>query len=276
MNLNDYSYHNYPSSLVRKYRIYTLEDNNQGIDKYYFNLQQSYVHNFLDKRRFERINLLYPKNTKSIELNEESKKEEGQLPLLTEPNQKEVIKSKNEVKSRNKNNQCCQKALTTRKGFRIKDSPRMTKLSINSLMKPIHNCKRNQPKIKKSYISTSRYKENYLSESYRLRNELKNSQHNMNNTMNISLDSYRAMRKNSPFDLYQKKQRELIMRSNMNEENAKYIDCLNRLKEGDRYHPKLKELMELDQTRTQNIHFNNKYMGEKYNPHNYKIDNSKK
>ena len=54
-----------------------------------------------------------------------------QLPLLTEPNQKEVIKSKNEVKSRNKNNQCCQKALTTRKGFKIKDSPRMTKLSIN-------------------------------------------------------------------------------------------------------------------------------------------------
>ena len=47
MNLNDYSYHNYPSSLVRKYKIYTLEDNNQGIDKYVFNLQQSYVHNFL-------------------------------------------------------------------------------------------------------------------------------------------------------------------------------------------------------------------------------------
>ena len=39
----------------------------------------------------------------------------------------------------------------------------------------------------------------------------------------------------------------------------------------------LNELMELDQTRTQNIHFFNKYMGEKYNPHNYKIDrNSKK
>ena len=39
----------------------------------------------------------------------------------------------------------------------------------------------------------------------------------------------------------------------------------------------LNELMELDQTRNQNIHFFNKYMGEKYNPHNYKIDrNSKK
>ena len=53
------------------------------------------------------------------------------------------------------------------------------------------------------------------------------------------------------------------MRSNINEENVKYLDCLNRLKDGEQYHPKLKELMELDQTRTQNIHFFNKYMGEK-------------
>lgn len=178
------------------------------------------------------------------------------------------------IKSRNQNNQCCNKSLTTRKGFKIKDSPRVTKLSLNSLMKPIHNCKRNEPKVKRSFIATSRYKENYLSESYRLMNELKNS---IKNKMNISLESCRTMRKNSPFDLYQKRQRELIMRSNINEENVKYLDCLNRLKDGEQYHPKLKELMELDQTRTQNIHFFNKYMGEKYNPHNYKIDrNSKK
>lgn len=71
MNLNDYSYHNYPSSLVRKYKIYTLEDNNQGIDKYVFNLQQSYVHNFLDKRRFERINLIQIAHTS---IDEESKR----------------------------------------------------------------------------------------------------------------------------------------------------------------------------------------------------------
>ena len=76
-------------------------------------------------------------------------------------------------------------------------------------MKPIHNCKRNEPKVKRSFIATSRYKENYLSESYRLMNELKNSK---KNKMNISLESCRTMRKNSPFDLYQKRQRELIMR----------------------------------------------------------------
>lgn len=55
------------------------------------------------------------------------------------------------------------------------------------------------------------------------------------------MESCRTMRKNSPFDLYQKRQRELIMRSNINEENVKYLDCLNRLKDGEQYHPKLKD-----------------------------------
>lgn len=270
MNLNDYSYHKYPSSLVRKYRIYTLNDNNQGIDKYYFNLQQSYVHNFLEKRRFERLNLLFPNERSKDESKEESKEEK--LPSITEPNQTKICKQKNAIHSRNKPNQQCNKALTTRKGFSIVTSPRLTKLSLNSLMKPIHNCNRNKTKATKSFIGNSRYKDNYLAVSTRLMNELKTSPIKTN----ISLNTYRPQRENSPFDLYQKKQRELIMKSNMEEEKTKYIDCLNKLKEGDKYHPKLKMILDLDKTLTQNIHFFNKYMGEKYNPHNFKPDRSSK
>ena len=47
MNIEDFKYHNYPSSLVRRYGVYTLDDNKEGIDKYVFDLKKSYVHNYL-------------------------------------------------------------------------------------------------------------------------------------------------------------------------------------------------------------------------------------
>ena len=47
MNIEDFKYHNYPSSLVRRYGVYTLDDNKEGIDKYVFDLKN--VKKGLDK-----------------------------------------------------------------------------------------------------------------------------------------------------------------------------------------------------------------------------------
>ena len=66
MNIEDFKYHNYPSSLVRRYGVYTLDDNKEGIDKYVFDLKKSYVHNYLDQRRYERIDLIFPRREFSL------------------------------------------------------------------------------------------------------------------------------------------------------------------------------------------------------------------
>lgn len=64
MDLYQYNYHNYPSSRVRKYDIFTLEDYDkpEGEDKYYFNKKESYVHNYLNSSRMTKIDKIFPKN----------------------------------------------------------------------------------------------------------------------------------------------------------------------------------------------------------------------
>ena len=292
MNIEDFKYHNYPSSLVRRYGVYTLDDNKEGIDKYVFDLKKSYVHNYLDQRRYERIDLIFPRREFSLGGKENAKEENKNLPTITEPsvdnNQKKILKKVKIIpKEKALSPQPKQNVIasTVSQGFKIKSplSPQCKKVKLHSLLKPIHRCNRNQPRAFAANFASPRYKDNYFNESSKLQQSLFNSPVNStrkiknklgftyNNVPFITRKNHQ--RKNSPFDLYQKRQLSMLKDKSLEEENERFITCLKDINEGKNNLPKIKDFMNLDVMRSSNIKFFNKYMGEKYNPHNYKIEN---
>lgn len=291
MNIEDFKYHNYPSSLVRRYGVYTLDENKDGTDKYFFDLKKSYVHNYLDKRRFERIDLLFPRREFSLGGKETVKEEEKSLPTITEPstnnNQTKILKKVKIVSKEKALSPEPKKNVgpsTVTQGFKLTSplSPQCKKVSLDSLLRPIHRCTRNQPRAFASNFISPRYKDNYFNESSKLQRSLFNSPVNSNRKIqnnlgftynNVPFIKRKNQRKNSPFNRYEKRQISLLKDKSLEEENERFITCLKDINEGKHNLPKIKDFMNLDVMRSSNIKFFNKYMGEKYNPHNYKIEN---
>ena len=255
-------------------------------------MKKSYVHNYLDQRRYERIDLIFPRREFSLGGKENAKEENKNLPTITEPsvdnNQKKILKKvkiipkETALSPQPKQNVI---ASTVSQGFKIKSplSPQCKKVKLHSLLKPIHRCNRNQPRAFAANFASPRYKDNYFNESSKLQQSLFNSPVNStrkiqnklgftyNNVPFITRKNHQ--RKNSPFDLYQKRQLSMLKDKSLEEENERFITCLKDINEGKNNLPKIKDFMNLDVMRSSNIKFFNKYMGEKYNPHNYKIEN---
>ena len=291
MNLEDYKYHNYPSSLIRKYGVYTLDEGKQGIDKYYFNLNESYVHNYLDSKRFQKIDLIFPK--KKLLNEEPSKNQENtnsivedtkKLPFITEPNNEQKPKILKKIKIiSNKSNKL--QSTQTKVKDKIYGSPenqKFTKINLSSVMSPIHHCRKTQSNLFFSSMGTPRYKDNYYKETSKLIGELLSpvvQKKKMDSTLGFTSKmipsirkSQNETRKNSPFDLYEKKQKELLKSRDYEEEKRRCAKCLNEINEGRNKLPKIRDFMNLESMKSYNVKSYNKYMGEKYNPHNYKID----
>lgn len=286
MNLEDYKYHNYPSSLVRKYGVYTLDEGKQGIDKYYFNLNESYVHNYLDNKRYQKFDLIFPKkHSINKELSQEINKSEIEntksLPSITESNNEQRPKILKKIKIISNKPNKIQSIQKKDKFYGPLEKRKFRKINLSSIMSPIHHCRKTQPNHFFSSMGTPRYKDNYYMETSKLIGELMSpvvQKKKMDSTLGFTSKmiptirrSQNETRKNSPFDLYEKRQKELLKSRDYEEEKKRLAKCLNEINEGRNKLPKLKDFIGSESIKSYTVKSYNKYMGEKYNPHNYKI-----
>lgn len=160
MNINEFDYHKNPTEVVKRARrdisfgIFTLEDNEEGVDKYHYDLDRSYVFNYLPSSKRKKAGLEKEGGPIKEESHEEAHEnaqekpkensKENQNPTENKENQPQANTNQtgeanffDQANTRNQINQNYNAHCQTSPQQKL----RFNKLTLSSLLEPIPRCK---------------------------------------------------------------------------------------------------------------------------------------